>query len=80
VGTQEEDKPYLFKSLPETLNAKALLYRHMGGEVRVERMSGFAKMAMKEYEKKNGAAPGIDWNAIGELAREISLLLGGAVL
>jgi menaquinone-dependent protoporphyrinogen IX oxidase len=80
LGTQEEDKPYLLKSLPEALKAKELPYRHMGGEIRPEQMSGFAKLAMKEYEKKNGAAPGIDWNAVDELAREMSLHLGGAAI
>ncbi len=78
VGTQEEDKQYLLKCLPGALKTKDLLYRHMGGEVRPEKMSGFAKLAMKEYEKQHGQAPGIDWNEVDELAREISVLSGGA--
>lgn len=77
VGTQEEDKQYLLKSLPDPLKAKELVYRHMGGEVRAEKMGGFAKLAMKEYEKQHGQAPGIDWNAVDELAREIKELLEG---
>ncbi len=76
VGTQEEDRQYLKKSLPEPLKAEPIVYRHMGGEVRAEKMSGFAKLAMREYEKKNGAAPGIDWSAVDALAEQIKTMMG----
>ena len=76
VGTQEEDRQYLQKSLPEPLKAGPIIYWHMGGDVRAEKMSGFAKLAMREYEKKNGAAPGIDWNAVDALAQQITAMMG----
>ncbi len=77
VGTQQEDEQYLLKSLPEELKAKDLLIRHMGGEVRPEKMSGFAKLAMKEYEKQHGQAPGINWRAVDGFAEEIQTWMGG---
>ncbi len=76
VGTREEDEQYLLKSLPEVLKANGLLVRHMGGEVRPEKMSGFAKLAMKEYEKQHGSAPGINWSAVDGLADEIKAMMG----
>jgi|GEM_PF-564762 len=79
VGTQEEDGVYLRKSLPESLKGKQMLYRHMGGEVRIEKMGGFARLAMKEYEKQHGTAAGIDWHAVDGLAGDIAARFGGKV-
>lgn len=75
VGTEEEDSAYLRKHLPEGVQPR--LYRHMGGEIRPERMSGFARMAMKEYEKQHGVRPSIDWDAVDMLGRTIKEIAEG---
>lgn len=77
VGTKQDDEAYLRKSLPEQLKDRQLLYRHMGGEVRAEKMNGFARLAMKEYEKQNGKAAGIDWGAVDGLISAITAKFGG---
>ena len=77
VGTEEEDGAYLRKHLPEGVQPR--LYHHMGGEIRPERMSGFARMAMKEYEKKHGVRPSIDWDAVDALSGAIKEIMGGDI-
>jgi menaquinone-dependent protoporphyrinogen IX oxidase len=79
VGTWEEDEAYLRKSLPEPLKSRQLIYRHMGGEVRLDRMSGFARFAMKEYEKQHGKSTGIDWRAVDEMVMDMTAQFGGMV-
>lgn len=73
VETAETDGQYLRSHLPEALMRHALLYRHLGGEVRLERMNAFERMAMREFEKKRGKAPGIDVNAIRELCSAVMM-------
>lgn len=80
VGTQEEDGAYLRKSLPESLKGEQVLYRHMGGEVRSEKMGAFARFAIKEYEKQHGTSAGIDWHAVDVLVDDVAARFGGTVL
>ena len=77
VGTEEEDGAYLRKYLPEGVQPR--LYRHMGGEIRRERMSGFARMAMKEYEKQHRIFPCINWEAVDVLSRTIKESVEGDI-
>lgn len=75
VETAETDERYLQKSLPSSLTRHALIYRHLGGEVRPERLSAFERMAMKQFEKQHGKAHGIDEAAVRELCRAVSKYL-----
>lgn len=72
VETPETDEQYLRSHLSSSLMQHILIYRHLGGEVRPERMNAFERMAMKEFEKKHGKAPGIDDGAIRKLCEAIN--------
>ena len=72
VETAETDEQYLRNHLPAPLMQHASCYRHLGGEVRPERMNAFERMAMKEFEKKHGIAQGINTKAIGELCAVVT--------
>jgi menaquinone-dependent protoporphyrinogen oxidase len=75
IGTETEDKEYLWKKLPEVITNNVLLYRHLGGEIREERMNAFARFAMKEYVKQNGPAKGINHVGVKEFCEEIEKLM-----
>lgn len=71
VGTQEEDQAYLSKHIPPAISERALQYRHLGGELREERMGFFARLAMKDYVKKHGPAAGVSHQLIEEMSTAI---------
>lgn len=75
IETEEEDKAYLWKHLPEEVSQAILLYRHLGGEIRENRMNALSRFAMREYVKKNGPAKGINHALIKELSSEIIKLM-----
>lgn len=68
----ETDEQYLRSHLSTALMQHAFIYRHLGGEVRLERMNAFERMAMKEFEKQHGKAAGIDMNAVRELCAAVN--------
>lgn len=77
IGDEQGDGQYLRNHMPELLKKEPLLYRHLGGELRMDRMSAFARMAMKEYEKKCEVKPGINRDAMERFSKEVITLAGG---
>ncbi len=75
IETEAEDKAYLWKQLPEEVSRAILLYRHLGGEIRQDRMKAFSRFIMREYVKQNNPATGIDHTAVKELSSEIVKLM-----
>ena len=75
VGTFEEDRTYLWHHLPEAITRQALLYSHLGGEIRKGRMSLPARIAMNGYVKEHGAPPGINKELIEEMINKIKSYL-----
>ncbi len=71
IGTETEDKAYLWKHLPKEVSRSILLYRHLGGEIREERLNGFSRFAMREYGKQHGLATGINYAMIKKFSDEI---------
>lgn len=71
IGTEAEDKAYLWKHLPKEVSQAILFYRHLGGEIREDRMKAFSRFAMREYVKQNGPTTGINHTLIKELSSEI---------
>ena len=80
METPETDEKYLRSHLSAALMQHAVIYRHLGGEVRPDRMNAFERLAMKEFEKRHGKAPGIDESAVGELCAAINMILNEGVL
>jgi menaquinone-dependent protoporphyrinogen oxidase len=74
VDTKGEDKDYLWRHLPNAITQNALLYRHLGGEIREDRMNFFSRMAMKEYVKRHGPAAGINQAVVEEISNTIKNL------
>lgn len=67
IASAEEEQTYLRPLLPEPLVRHAGELHHLGGELRAD--GGFLqRMVLKEYEKKNTAAPALDAAAIARLA------------
>lgn len=75
IETETEDKNFLWEKLPQEVTGKVLLYRHLGGEIREDRMNAFSRFAMREYVKKNGPAAGINHAGIKKLSEEISKMM-----
>ncbi len=75
VGTETEDKAYLWKCLPKEVSQKILLYRHLGGEIREDRLSTFSRFAMREYVKQHEPALGINQSKINEFCTELAKLI-----
>lgn len=75
IGTQEEDKTYLWRHLPKSITQQALFYSHLGGEIRKARMSPLARVAMSEYVKEHGDAPGINRMLVDEMIETIKKYL-----
>ena len=71
IGTKEEDKPYLWQHLPISITQHALLYSHLCGEIRKDRMSLLARVAMSGYVKEHGDATGINEVLIEEIIQTI---------
>lgn len=71
VGSQQEDSAYLKKQLPSRLINSVICYRHLGGEIRENKLNWFEKMAMKEYVKQHGPVRGIDHDEINRLCLDI---------
>ncbi len=70
IGTQEEDEKFIKNHLPAMFIEKATSYRHLGGEVRLERMNVLARGIFK-----NMPSPGIDHAAIDEFCGECNAAL-----
>lgn len=66
VGTEQEDSQYLQAHMPQSLFKKLILYKHLGGEIRNDKMNALKHLAMKEYVAKHGPARGINQLAIDE--------------
>jgi len=67
IASAEEEQSYLWPLLPEPLTRHAGELHHFGGELRAD--GGLMqRMVLKEYEKKNTAAPTLDAGAIARLA------------
>ena len=62
IGTQQDDQPYLWANLPESVTAHALGYYHLGGELS-EKGGWLNRMVLKEYISKNGKSPALDEKA-----------------
>lgn len=75
IGSEAEDREYLYKSLPQEISHAILHYRHLGGEIRENRMNALLRLAMREYVKKNGPAAGVNHTLISELSSEIIKLM-----
>lgn len=61
--------------MPDKITNNVLLYRHLGGEIREERMNAFARFAMQEYVKQHGPEKGINHVGIKEFSEEIEKLM-----
>jgi menaquinone-dependent protoporphyrinogen IX oxidase len=72
VGTEQEDSQYLQAHIPQSLFEKSILYKHLGGEIREDKMNALERLAMKEYVKNNGPIKGIDHLAIDELCTALN--------
>ena len=66
IGTQQDDQPYLWACLPESVTAHALGYYHLGGELS-EKGGWFNRMVLNEYVKKFGKSPALDEEAFAAL-------------
>ena len=67
IASAQEEQTYLWPLLPEPLTKHAGQFLHLGGELRAD--GGFMqRMVLKEYAKKNTAAPALDALAIARLA------------
>ncbi len=75
IGSETEDKKYIWNNLPKEITHKVMLYRHLGGEIREDRMNAFARFAMREYVKQHGPATGIDHGRIKEFSNEIMKIM-----
>lgn len=75
IESEEADKEYLWKQLPQEVSQAALYYCHLGGEIREDRMNALSRLAMREYVKKNGPVIGLNQKKIIELSSEIIRLM-----
>jgi menaquinone-dependent protoporphyrinogen oxidase len=71
IAEEAEEQPYLNKTLSERLTAHARAYRHLGGELRLNRMSPFARFAMGQFLKTHDQKPGLNVEAIEALCQII---------
>lgn len=74
IDTAQEDERYLRASLPASLMQHAALIIHLGGDVVPERTHGFDRLAMKEYVKQHGPAPGLNGQALADLCAAVNRL------
>ncbi len=75
IGTEPEDKAYLWKNLPKEVSQRVLLYHHLGGEIREDKLNGFMRFAFREYVKQNGTGPGLKHTLMKEFSTEIVKLM-----
>ncbi|MEN6594476.1 MAG: flavodoxin domain-containing protein [Clostridiaceae bacterium] len=75
IGTEQEDKPYLWQRLPASITNASVYYRHLGGEIRKGKGIPMANMILKEYAKTHASPPQIDSAAVEELVGFLSGLL-----
>jgi len=66
VGTQEEDRAYIRKHIPETLIGKAY-YSHLGGEIRENKMNLLERAAMRGFIKQRGSVTGVNHDSLNKL-------------
>lgn len=75
IGTEQEDKPYLWQRLPASITSAALYYCHLGGEIQKGKGIPLAGMILKEYAKTHASPPQVDSAAVNELLGVLSGLL-----
>lgn len=72
METQEKEKEYLWNCLPEGITKSASLYLHLGGEIRLDKMGFFSRMAMKEFTKQQENIPAVNQTNIDEISKKIT--------
>ena len=66
IAPEEQNKKYLFKRVPEVIEIDKILYRHLDGELNLDKFKGFDRPVIENYLKKN-PAPVLNLRAINEI-------------
>lgn len=73
IGSEQEEIGYLRKALPAGIMEHLEGYRHLGGEVRLEKLGWLARFGMKQCLKQCASKPALDGGAIDALAAAIDM-------
>lgn len=69
IASEEQDKKYLSKRIPNLFDTDRIMYRHLEGELYLDKYKGFSKLVIEDYIKKN-PAPVLNLKAINEICNE----------
>ncbi len=71
IGSEQEEIGYLRKELPAGVMEHIVLYRHVGGEIRLDRLGALARFGLGQYLKHCEVKPALSGEAIGVLGAAI---------